>query len=72
MSGIVILASYECYFIRVHEHLVQPPSNNILIIVEYNEIPDSYIPANNRFKRQQVWLRAIVEYFRKARAEESL
>ena len=29
------------------------------LIIEYNEIPDSYIPANNRFKRQQVWFLII-------------
>ena len=33
MEGIVILASCEYHFIRVHENRVQHPSNNISIIV---------------------------------------
>ena len=31
MRGIVILASCEYYFIRIHENLVQHPRNNISI-----------------------------------------
>ena len=34
-GGIVFLASCEHYFIRVHEYLVQHPSNNISIILTY-------------------------------------
>ena len=34
LGGIVILASCEHQFIRVHENLVQHPSNNILIPVQ--------------------------------------
>ena len=33
MSDIVILASYEINFIRVHKNLVQHPSNNISIVI---------------------------------------
>ena len=32
MWGIVILASWKYQFIRVHENLVQHPSNNISIV----------------------------------------
>ena len=33
VGGIVILASCEYHFIRVHKNLVQHPCNNILILV---------------------------------------
>ena len=33
-EGIVILASYKFHFIRVHENMVQHPSNNKSIIKE--------------------------------------
>ena len=33
MGDIVILASCEYHFIRVHENMVQHPSNNISIIL---------------------------------------
>ena len=34
MGGIVVLASWEYIFIRVHKNLMQHPSNNILIVCE--------------------------------------
>ena len=37
---IVILASYEHNFIRVHEHLVQRPNNNISIRMTI-QMPDN-------------------------------
>ena len=42
MGVIVILASYEHYFIRVHKNLVQHPSNIISIVITvyiYNKEP---------------------------------
>ena len=37
MESIVILASCKHHFIRVHENLVQHPSNNISIIISLSQ-----------------------------------
>ena len=39
--GIVILASCQHYFIRVHSNLAQHPINNISIFIVYNDGDDS-------------------------------
>ena len=33
VGGMVILASYEFHFIRIHENMMQHPSNNISVVV---------------------------------------